>query len=278
MTIGKDLKEHLEKNNARWQVNEKLLNKEEIPNYRTGAVKGKLVLAKTVRAVDFKKLLAVQPNNPFILERRMAHNIVAKDLVPREQMVGSSPELQLGEGAGTLPQAGALPTSVDWRNRWGWPWITTIRDQNGCEACWVFGPVALVEAMVRIEHCVWPWISEGDVHKGIGATCCQCGNPHTALNWMKDHASADPDCFAWPVTSASCSSCGGTGGAPYDNIAYTPTADRDGRSVRIPAYTDVGSVAEQKIWLDTIGPLVCGIDVYQDFTITAQEYTINRQP
>jgi hypothetical protein len=265
MTNGQELSKTLLKNNAKWHVNEKLLNVEEIPKYRTGALKESLVLAEKVKPVDFKKLFAVQPNNPFILQRRLAQGIVAATLVKREMSIGSVPDLVPGEGAGGAGAGGALPTSIDWRNRWGWPWITTIRDQNGCEACWVFGPVALVEAMVRIEHCAWPWISEGDVHKGYGATCCQCGNPHNALNWMKDHAAADPDCFAWQVTSASCSGCGGTGGSPYDNIAYTPTADRDGRSVRIPVYTDVGAVADQKMWLDSVGPLVCGFDVYTDF-------------
>ena len=264
MTIGKDLKTTLETAKANWRVNERFLNIEEAPKFRTGAIKEKLVLAKTVKPIDFKALFAVQPNNPFVLQRRLAHKIVPATLVTKELRVGSTPVLQPGEG-GVIAGAGATPTSVDWRNRWGWPWITTIRDQNGCEACWVFGPVALVEAMVRIEHCVWPWISEGDVHKGYGATCCQCGDPHNALNWMKDHAAADPGCFAWPVTSSACTGCGGSGGSPYDVIAYTPTADRNGRSVRIPAYHDVGNVADQKVWLDTVGPLVCGFDVYMDF-------------
>jgi C1A family cysteine protease len=265
LTNAREIKSFLEKSNAKWQVNEKLLNMDEIPKYRTGAIKEKLILAKGIKSLDFKALFAVQPNNPFILERRVAHNIVTSTMVTKEMSIGSQPELQQGEGMKALSTSGGLPTNIDWRNRWGWPWITTIRDQNGCEACWVFGPVALVEAMVRIEHCAWPWISEGDVHKGIGATCCQCGDPHNSLDWMKNHSAADPDCFAWPVTSAGCTGCGGSGGAPYDNIPYTPTADRDGRSVRIPTYTDIGSVADQKKWLDTVGPIVCGFDVYLDF-------------
>jgi hypothetical protein len=120
--------------------------------------------------------------------------------------------------------------------------------------------------MVRIEHCVWPWISEGDVHKGIGAKCCDCGYPGAALDWIKDHGAADPGCFAWPMTAAGCSGCGGTGGAPYDNIPYTPTPDRNGRSVRIADHTSLGGTGDQKKWLDTVGPLVCQIDVYTDFT------------
>ena len=261
----KDLRDTLEKKNARWRVNEKLLDTDEIPKFTTGALKQKLIRSERIQPIDFKALLSVQPNNPFILERRIAHQIIPKTIVEEQLKSGSMPELQAGEGAGAPPPAGAVPSSIDWRKRWGWPWITTIRDQNGCQACWVFSAVALVEAMVRIEHCVWPCISEGDVHKGISANCCDCGSAENALNWIKDHAAADPGCFAWPITSAWCASCGSTGGAPYNTIAYTPTADRSGRSVRIPKYTDIGSVTDQKKWIDTVGPLVTFFDVYEDF-------------
>jgi hypothetical protein len=263
MPTIKDLKVTLEKNRASWSIHDKFLDDQEIPRYSTGGLKEFLEIAEKVAAVDFEKLFAVQPNNPFILERRIALGIVPRNLVIKKFRKGSSPELKAGEGA--APIGGAAPVSMDWRNRWGWPWITSIRDQDGCEACWCFTAVALVEAMVRIEHCVWPWVSESDVHKGMGHHCCDCGNPGEALDWMKDHAAADPGCFAWPVTASGCSGCGGTGGAPYDNVAYTPTPDRSGRSIRIPAFISIGSVADQKKWLDAVGPITTYIDVYDDF-------------
>ncbi len=263
MATVKDLKSTLIANKASWSVHERLLDNMELPRFHGGALKEQLTLSSRVKALDFKALLAVQPNNPFILERRIAREFVPQTLVAREFRRGSAQVMAPGFGA--PPPAGGPAASVDWRNRWGWPWITTIRDQNGCEACWCFAAVALVEAMVRIEHCVWPWISEGDVHKGMGSHCCDCGNSGAALDWIKAHAAADPDCFAWPVTASGCSGCGGTGGGPYDGVAYTPTADRSGRSVRIPAYTNVGSVADQKTWLDTVGPIITYITIYEDF-------------
>lgn len=264
MATIKDLKTALITNKATWSVHDRLLDHMELPKFHTGGLKEALILSADVKQIDFKTLFAVQPNNPFILKRRIAHGIVPETLVAKELRIGSAQELTPGEGAAPSDGRG-LSSSVDWRNRWGWPWVTTIRDQNGCEACWCFAAVALVEAMVRIEHCVWPWISEGDVHKGMGSKCCDCGNPGAALDWMKNHAAADPGCFAWPVTSASCSGCGGTGGGPYDTVAYTPTPDRSGRSVRIPAYNNIGSVADQKTWVDTGGPIVTWFDVYDDF-------------
>ncbi|MEI6757980.1 MAG: peptidase C1A [Chlorobium sp.] len=264
MPLALDLKALLERNQATWRVNEKFLNLTEPPKVSLGALTDKFVPATQVKPIDFKTLLAVPTNNPFILERRLAHAIPQTMVSKPALYIGSIQGLTAGEGGG-VRSGSTLPSSVDWRNRWGWPWITTVRNQGGSEACWVFGAVALVEAMVRIEHCVWPWISEGDVHKGLLATCCQCGNPENALNWIKDNGAADPGCFAWPVTSAACSGCGGTGGAPYDAVAYTPSSDRSGRSVRIPAFTHVGNVADQKKWLDTTGPLVCAITVWKDF-------------
>lgn len=264
MPTIKDLKATLIANKASWKVHAQLLDDMELPKFHTGGLKKGLIKSADAKAIDFKALFsAVQPNNPFILERRIAHGIVPETLVSKDLRVGSVKELTAGVGA--PPPSGGTATSVDWRNRWGWPWITTIRNQNGCEACWCFAAVALVEAMVRIEHAVWPWISEGDVHKGMGSHCCDCGNPGNPLDWMKNHAAADPGCFAWPVTASGCSGCGGTGGGPYDAVAYTPTPDRSGRSVRIPGYTNIGSVADQKTWIDTVGPVITWFDVYQDF-------------
>lgn len=259
----KDLKLTLKKNKATWSPNPRLHDNQEIPQFRTGGLKDKLQLPDKVPAIDFPKLFGLPPNNPFILERRIAQKIVPETLLGKEFHVGSLPDLHMS--GSEAPLGGGTPASVDWRNRWGWPWITTIRDQDGCEACWCFTAVALVEAMVRIEHCVWPSISEGDVHKGMGSHCCDCGNAGAALDWMKAHAAADPGCFPWPVTASGCSGCGGTGGAPYDGVAYAPTGDRSGRSVRIPGYTNIGSVADQKKWLDTVGPIATWFDVWQDF-------------
>lgn len=263
MITVKEMKESLRLNNATWKVNEKLMDNQKLPKYSLGALPDLLISADKVSLVNFKDLFQIQPNNPFILERRIARRIFNESLVDKKLRIGSSQELIPGEGA--APSVGNSPTSVDWRNRWGWSWITTTRDQNGCEACWCFAAVALVESMVRIEHCVWPNISEGDVHKGMGSHCCDCGNSENALDWIKDHGAADTGCFPWPSTSSRCNGCGGTGGSPYDNIAYTPTDDRPGRSVRIPKYTYVGSVSDQKKWLDTVGPIITYISVYNDF-------------
>jgi len=200
-------------------------------------------------------LLAKPATNPYINERRIAHGIISRESVPKVLLEGMPKEEPQLVGA---PAPSPLPVSVDWRNRWGIRWITTIRDQAPCPACWCFSAVALVEAMVRIEHCVWPCISEGDVHKGMGARAGDYGFTENALNWMKNNGAADPDCFPWPGLIHHNYN-------DFDSVQYTPTADRNGRTVRIPSYTTINGISDQKKWLDTVGPITAAFVVYSDF-------------
>lgn len=188
------LRRALEANKARWSANERLLDIDDIPKYTTGASEENLIISSMIDKIDFKKELAEPPGNPFLRSRQIAMGMVPEREGEKEISLGS-PHARAYE-AGPV---GGLSTNVDWRNRWGWPWITTVRDQNGCNACWAFAAIALVESMVRIEHAVWCTRSEGDVHKGMGAKCADLGNSGTALDWITNNGVADPDCFAYVI-------------------------------------------------------------------------------
>ena len=258
----KTLRKTLLSNKASWSVNKKLLDIDEIPKYTTGASDENLAISSDVKKMDFNKLLAEAPGNPFLRSRQIAMGLSKARAGEREISLGTP------HGADYEPgPLGALPGSVDWRSRWGWPWITTVRDQNGCNACWAFAATALVEAMVRVEHAVWCTRSEGDVHKGMGAKCANLGNIGSALDWIKNNGLADPDCFPWTTS----------------DIAYAPTGDRNGRTVKIPAYSAVGSVQDQKTWLDSVGPLATWFGVWHDFFaygsgVYHKQATIGGQP
>jgi len=160
----------------------------------------------------------------------------------------------------------AAPSSVDWRNRFGWPWITAIRDQAQSEHCWIYGATALVEAMVRIEHCVWCARSEGDYIEANKVTCGQGGNPASVLSWVQGNGQCDQGCVPW-VDSDPGNRTGAYWQSPYTTPppAWAPPGDRDGRTVKIPACTALGDVTAQKNWINTIGPLVACFDCYTDF-------------
>jgi len=242
--LVKNLRKTLSSTKAKWTVNLHLRDSDKLPRYSLGGDTKGLLSADKISKLNFKKVLQQLPGNPYLLRRRLDLGILDKKMISK-----AYPSLIQPDTLTLPPMGGTTPTSVDWRNRWGWPWITTIRDQNGCNACWAFAATALVEAMVRIEHCVWPVLSEGDVHKGMGAVCANLGGSGTALDWIADHGLADPGCFAW--TNA--------------DIPYNPTADRSGRSVRCPKPAYIGNTADQKKWLDTVGPLVTWFDVWTDF-------------
>jgi Papain family cysteine protease len=232
-----ELRRVLRETRASWQVAQHRRDDEPMPVFGLGASPEGLPRADQQAArLDFRELLRVPIANPFLKQRRAELGLAAESA--QEATASEQP-----------PPAGGVAASVDWRNRWGWPWITTVRDQNGCNACWAFTGTALVEAMTRIEHAVWTTRSEGDVHKGVGKVCADLGNLGEVFNFIGQNGLCDPECFPWTTA----------------NIPYTPTPDRPGRTVKIGPTTWIGSIAEQKLWIDTIGPIATWFMVAGDF-------------
>jgi hypothetical protein len=128
--------------------------------------------------------------------------------------------------------------------------------------------------MVRIEHCVWCDRSEGDYIEANKVPCGQCGNPADVLNWYAGNGVCGQDCVAWVDSDPGNRSgsywnpwpgaCGG--GSMQAPPAYNPPGNRDGKTVKIPAYTALGDNTSEKNWLSSIGPLVVGMDIYSDFS------------
>ncbi|MFJ6047423.1 C1 family peptidase [Streptomyces sp. NPDC092307] len=237
-----ELRARLVAQGARWSVMEHLADEEPLPRPSLGLEPGaNLTTADEAGAIDLPRIIGHPSGNPHLTRRRAAHG-----LLPGVRG----------------PSVGARPAAVDWRDRWGRPWITKVKDQNPCGSCWAFGATGLVESMARIEHDVWAERSEGDVHDGLRFSCGQGSNPETALDWIKANGGlADPDC--WPYSTPPA----GLPAARRDawRAEYTPSWDRSGRTVRITDYVRLGDVEQQKVWLDTVGPLTACFDVYDDF-------------
>jgi hypothetical protein len=254
-TVG-DLRRALSVSPARWTIDERLNDTDPVRTYSMGGAVQNLTPAPQVPRMDFAQALNILPSNPFVLQRRIARNIIPRQAltsaVPLPQVfnrpvLSSSANLALAEPPPDT--GGPSPSVVDWRTRWGILWLTAVQDQDGCNACWAFAATALVENMERIEHMYWSKRSEGDVHDGMGSHCADLGNCPAALNWIRDHGIADPDCYPWQT----------------NDPPYQPTADRAGRTLKIPDYVGLGDVAQQKAWLDTVGPLTVLFAVYDSF-------------
>ena len=87
------------------------------------------------------------------------------------------------------------------------------------------------------------------MHDGVGKPCADVGNLGDVSTYFQNNGLRDPGC--WPYRT--------------DTPAFAPTPDRNGRSVRGPAFDLVLRPPTQKNWLDTVGPLVSWFDVYNDF-------------
>lgn len=145
--------------------------------------------------------------------------------------------------------------NVDWRNRWGWNWVTSARDQGGSVNCWAFAMTALYEAMVRIEHCVWCRRSEGDLARATGKQSWDFGNLGEASIAAERFGVADPDCFPWSEAAALYTAK--PHGVDMSALPLSPTPDRRGRTVRIDAnrHTSISNDAQKKQWIDLVGPM-----------------------
>lgn len=114
----------------------------------------------------------------------------------------------------------ALPASFDWRTYLGSDWMTSVKNQADCGACWAFSAVGVTEAVYNI--------SEGDPNldlnlaeeylnsdcdkeeSGVDAGSC-CGGSHTkALNFIKNYGISDENCIPFNIPTM-CSCFGGPG-------------------------------------------------------------------
>jgi C1A family cysteine protease len=108
-----------------------------------------------------------------------------------------------------------------------------------------------METMVRIQHGMWSKRSEADMHDQMGVSCAQTGGPDFALNWAANNGGgvADKQCDEYHM----------------DDQPYFPCGDRSGRTLRVPEYTTIGTVEDQKQWLVNVGPIAACFNVYEDF-------------
>lgn len=250
------LRLHLQSSNASWSIQAHVPDSYPIQERPLGAVPpANVTLASTTRKLDLKQILNYVPRNPLLAERRVANSILPAPKVrsratpgflrsARPSSAPSRTTAQLSAGVGRA-------SAVDWRSRWGWPWITTVQDQNICRSCWAFCTTGIVESMVRIEHCVWSKRSEGDVHDGMNAKCANGGWHDPALDWIAQNGICDLSCYPYKT----------------DDSAYAPTPDRSGRTEKIDGHVDIGDIEQQKVWLDTVGPIGCVFEVFHDFDV-----------
>jgi C1A family cysteine protease len=150
---------------------------------------------------------------------------------------------------------------VDWRNMNGKNYVTPIKDQGGCGSCTAFGVCGMLESMAMIEQSITLNLSEADLQ------FCGSHAPDCKIGWDQDDALGDVK------------SRGVVTGNRYSYLSSFPNGNtwgtipvciavpnHDKFAVKVSTYGNLFSVADRKSYLTHVGPLVCGITVYDDFS------------
>src|SRR5262245_35809242 len=116
-----------------WSVNEQYQAEDLIHLNALGAVPPKgLKLASETKSPDLKKLITKATANPYLYERRKARGFIKGEAAKKSPALDN----MIPHDVMTELAAPELASSVDWRIRWGWRWVTLPKNQNPCGNCW----------------------------------------------------------------------------------------------------------------------------------------------
>jgi C1A family cysteine protease len=162
----------------------------------------------------------------------------------RDELFGAAAAAEADSGS--FAAAAPLPESVDWRIG---GWVTPVRFQSSCQACVAFALCASFESRVRIgknDSALDLDLSEADLFFGGGRSCGTGWQFEPALIRSRDFGVGVEAAF--PFT-------GGT-----EHAIQIPPA------VRLTGWDSGTSVEARKNALVNNGPIIGGMDTYQDLS------------
>ncbi len=149
--------------------------------------------------------------------------------------VGTPRPAPSGAGAApltsTAPQA-ASSGSFDWRNENGEDWMTSVKNQGICGACWAFSAVGVAEATTKIRRSdpnLYIDLSEEYLVSGCygGQTGCCGGDPAVALDSIAASGIPDEACLPYVDGDADGCACNGDGSCNASMCTYAVDACSD---------------------------------------------------
>ena len=195
-----------------------------------------------------------------------------------KQMLGFKPMLHVGT-ASQLPEKPksavlyTLPSSIDWRSNNGGNWISPVKEQQECGACYAFAPLAALETLIKFDQN--DPLFDSDLSEQYLVSCGPWGNrtghdyggclgnySDYIADFLMDVGVPDEDCFPYDETQL-------TGIEPLCDGACSDWMSR------VSTITDWFYIAPQATFYlphpDAIKavlvnkPVPCGMQIYEDF-------------
>lgn len=158
------------------------------------------------------------------------------------------------------PRESGLPSSFDWgplaQNPFGRNMTGPARDQMACGSCWAFASVACLEAWVNATYDL-SWIDLSE--EVLVSDCCDAGDCNggyigQAADWMVSIGTTTEAC--WPYTASN---------GPCSGWCPDPIMGRTNNWEYACGTYWIIDITKIKEALVNHGPLVTGMDVYEDF-------------
>jgi C1A family cysteine protease len=204
-------------------------------------------LQSTINAKGYHWTAGITTLSTLSVDEQKAHlglNVDESELKATAKAIAAQEELHAVQ-----MRAFAAPISVDWRNKGG-DWTTPIKDQSDCGSCVAFATLATLESRLNIA-CENPNLdldlAEAYLFYCGCGNCCGTGwNFPPALDFCKNTGVALEASFPYTPGDQPCK----PGVTPY---------------LKITNWTAVLGVTERKDVLATKGPMVAGMQVFEDF-------------
>ena len=200
-----------------------------------------------IAAAGVRWTAGATPLSALSLDEQKAHLGL---VVSPAELKATSLAIQASEEAKTLSAAfAAPPAAVDWRSNSG-NWITSVKDQQSCGSCVSFAVLATLEARLNIvcnDQALDPDLSEAHLFYCGCGNCCPSGwNFAPALDFVKNNGVGLDSSFPYTPGNQPC------------KAGVVP-------AVKITNWISVFSITDRKNILATKGPMVAGMEVFQDF-------------
>lgn len=105
----------------------------------------------------------------------------------------------------------SYPSKVDWRDRFGGDYTTSVKDQGGCGSCVAFAVVASIESRLEVRlnaPGLNPDLSESQAFYCGCGNCCGLGWwNHEALDYIVANGLCDESCFPYIDRDVPCEPC-----------------------------------------------------------------------